>query len=106
MEQETTPREAFEELDDGEEVAFETSHGAKMNREVRTDTPERDGLDQIFEVVHPSHTINRVLTFDEHENSMMMKTIEDDGSLSVPGQKVTWFRNFDQDTELTDPVEV
>lgn len=91
----TKPKAAFRKLETDDEVTIETAYGDKINREVsRSKQPSRDTLQE--HVVVGRHEENRILTYSMSRDAILLKTIESDGSLSVPGKKITSFTNWDK----------
>lgn len=90
-----SPEDAFRELETGDEITIETRYGDKINREVTRDNhPKRDVLDETITVGPHKHC--RMITYSDSKSSIMLRRIENDGCLGVPGRKVTSFRNWNK----------
>lgn len=95
MDELATPTEAFEQMDDGDEITVETEYGRVYNREVTDDTDPRVDTE-------PSE---RKFVFGEYElcdylvvghRGPEIKSVESDGSLEVSGDVVLTIVNFTQ----------
>lgn len=94
--EETDPETAFRELETDDEITIETPYGDKINRQVTRETAPRKSTIEQHVFVGP-HEHCRVLTYSQAKETMLLKTIESDGSLSVPGKNITSFTNWDKE---------
>jgi len=90
------PEKAFRKIETDDEITIETAYGDKIKREVtRTTQPSRDTLQE--HVVVGRHEENRILMYSSSRDAILLKTVESDGSLSVPGKKITSFVNWSKE---------